>query len=166
MVFAYGHHELPWFHNVATFYEGYHQQLLVAAVEFSEQWFDALAAHEMSHALHDRLLGLPSLPGSDGYLAEEASAHGVGRAVLDNATGGAYGQRVAAIVDQRPASTFAELVGSVTVNDLRWLDELFQPAGELEAGMRCTQYYLDIASSWAGPKGLSPLDPYRYILSE
>ncbi len=164
VAFAHGHHELPMFKNVATLYRGGIQQLVLAGVEFSMEYFDALAAHELSHALHDRRYGTYNEPWSDAYFAEEVAAHGVGRAVLVRSTRGAYTARITAIVERHTVATLPELAAAITEQDLRWLDELFQPAGELEAGMRCSQYSIDICTLWANQHGISSLDATKFVL--
>lgn len=164
VAFAHGHHDMPQFKNVATLYRSGMRQLVLAGVEFSMEYFDALAAHELSHALRDRRRVTPDEPWSDAYYAEEVTAHDLGRAVLDRSTHGAYMSRITAIAGRHVAATLPELAAAISERDLRWLDELFQPAGELEAGMRCTQYCLDICTLWANQHGISPLEATKFVL--
>ncbi|MFH0928507.1 MAG: hypothetical protein V1821_03470 [bacterium] len=137
----------PRINNQLQKYDPEWRSLFLACYEFSPEWFEALAIHELEHARADRL----NLPGahadknSAAWVAEEIGAHDLERRVLDNATAGGYAEKLTEISRKHiNAPNLEALWQNITLDDLQNLDSVFGAAGEREASLRSAQYLIDL----------------------
>lgn len=151
VLYGFGHQHASRINDQFAKYDSEWRALILAGVELSRQWSDAVVIHELEHARVDRIGKTSSRAPflSDQWIIEELQAHQLERAVLDQATGGRYVERLKQIVSARPEVTNLEqLQDSITIKDLRALDQLFESASAREAGMRVMQYFLDAGEIW------------------
>lgn len=150
-LYGKGHERAPRIQDQFAKYDPEWRAVIIAGAKFSDQWMDALIIHELEHARMDRL-GAASAhapPTSNLYIIEELRAHDIESAVLNQATGGQYVRRLRSIIDaKRNIGSLKKLQDRLTIKDFKSLDQLFGPAGEREAGLRLTQYLLDLGEIW------------------
>ena len=51
-------------------------------------------------------------------------------------------------MQQHGASNLDELYNSLTLQDIQFLDQLFEPCGKLESHVRMAQYVLGLGTTW------------------
>jgi hypothetical protein len=149
----YSRHSLdhPRIGHRLLFYDSNWGSLIIAALNFSDdKWYDALLAHELWHAKRHRegaaSATAPML--SDIWIDEELQAHDVETKVLDARTNGAYRQRLHGIASRISARSEKHFLAKITPEDLRQLDQLFNPGIAEERNIRAAQYFINLATTW------------------
>lgn len=151
----YGHYALNHRHvaHRLLFYDAGWRSLFIAALKFTDdKWYDSILAHELWHALMHRR-GNPSATApqlSDLWVTEELDAHDLEADVLNARTRGAYRQRLEAIASRISARSTAAFLLQVQPEDLRQLDQLFNPGIPEEMDIRSAGYELNLAETWLG----------------
>lgn len=140
----------------ALYLDSWHA-LMLAAIDWSDEWFDAIVLHELSHAMIARTTPQSSESPmfSDPWIQEEAYTHDLESRVLTYRSNGCYSEALTAITEERPAATLSGFFASITTEDLLRLDRCFGSASQGEAALRAMQYLIDLARQ----KTLSAREP-------
>lgn len=122
--------------------------IIVPGYETTDRsWFDARFLHELYHQHQDETNqpGATANPESDEWNLEEVRAHELASQVLNQGTNGRYYQAISAVIEKRNYTDVNKIREQITYEDLKAIDQVFQPGSKEELHNRTPQYFLDIA---------------------
>lgn len=138
-------------------------RLVLAAITYPDQrWLTNFVAHELWHGIQWEVSPLPpeeqkqvtnkGVVISDTAVAREVEAHELGEAVMNHQTDGKWQQIVSQILSTKQAQQVEDLLGLVQFTELKQLDGLFAPGGQIEEDLRFTAYCWSIFNTWLKTK--------------
>ena len=167
VLYGRGHESAARIQNHFAKYDPEWRALILRGIAFHKDWFDGIVGHELWHALLHRQDSVSALapPLSDLWIGEELQAHELERKIIDRATTGQYVERLKQIVlNKKKKISLEALYDSISLEDLRSLDQIFGEPTQDEVHLRLAQYLFDMGDVWLGERyGGSELQRYRIL---
>lgn len=133
-----------------------HNGVIMPAVDIPEKLQVAILLHELGHAKrHNRADGMrDSDAGSDERFQEEVEMHQFGADILNSLSQGAYYKRIDEIIARKPREKrFEQVVASVTAEDSRAFDAMFDCTGEAPSKILASSYACVIGFRFCETRG-------------
>lgn len=120
-----------------------HNGVIITALDIPEKLQVAILFHELGHAKrHNKTDGMKdSDVGSDERFREEVEMHQFGADILNSLSQGAYYKRIDEIIARKPREKrFEQVIASVTVEDARAFNAMFDCTGEAPSKILAAGY--------------------------